>query len=265
MSKFLIFAILTSLPLFSKIYYAKVEPYQTITLKSAVSAKVLSVDLEAEGEMVGDREIIHLDDTVDRADLNSSKQSLIILNSSLEINREMLNSLKKSLNRQKGYYQRMNRLKTASTTQKDNAFNSFVSAQNQYLSTKDKIESIKRQILDMTLKITRLEDIISKKSIRVKEQYLYKLYLRAGDYVNPNSPLAIVQDHSKAKLILFIEPSELDNIKMKNIYIDGEVTNYRVNKVWNSADERYISSYRVEIYVDTPIGRFSKLVKVEFK
>ena len=265
MFKTIILFILSLSFLFSKIHYAKVEPYDSVVIKSAVSAKVLSVDLEAEGKMIGDREVIHLDDIVDKADLNSSKQSLQILQNSLKINTNMLNNLQKSLKRQKGYYNRLNKLSTASTTQKDNAFNSFVSSQNQYLSTKDKIESIKRQILDMGLKITRLQDTISKKSIRVQNQYLYKLSVRVGDYVNPSSPLLTIQDQTKAKLTLFIEPWELESIKGKIVYIDGNSTNYKVDKVWNSADEKYISLYRAEIYIKTPKDRFSNLVKIELK
>ncbi|SFV59698.1 hypothetical protein MNB_SV-9-1643 [hydrothermal vent metagenome] len=257
--------IISSVSIFADIHYAKVEPYQTITIKSAVSAKVLSVDLESEGEMIGDGEIIHLDDVIDKIDLKNSKDSLGILKSSLEINRDILSSLKKSLKRQKAYYQRINRLTTASTNQKDNAFNSFVSYENQYLSTKDKIGNIKKQILDMEFKINRLKDTIGKKSIKITNQYLYKISVRAGDFVNPSSPLAVVQDQSRGKLTLFLEPNEIKNIYDKKIYIDGEVTDYRIDKIWNSADDKYISLYRAEIYIKSPKNRFSKLMKVELK
>jgi multidrug resistance efflux pump len=265
MLKILIFLLLFISSLLSKVHYAKVEPYNSVVIKSAVSARVLYVDLEAEGKMIGDREVIHLDDIVDKADLNSSNQSLKILKNSLKINRDMLSNLNKSLKRQKGYYNRLNRLSTASTTQKDTAFNSFVSAQNQYISTQDKVESIKRQILDMKLKITKLKDIISKKSIQLQDKYLYKLSVRVGDYVNPNSPLLTSQDQTKAKLIIFLEPSELDNINSKRIYIDNNQTDYVLNKIWNSTDEKYISLYRAEIYIDRPKDIFSNLVKIEIK
>ena len=251
--------------LFAKVHYAKVEPFESVVLKSAVSAQVVEVDLEAEGKMISNKEVIHLDDHLDQIDLNASGKSLDMLRTMLEINQEIVSSLGDTLKRQKSYYERLNRLATASKTQKDNAFSGFVSAKNQYLSTKEKIETLKKQILDMEFRIAKLKDSIDKKNIRLKDRYLYKLAVRKGDFVNPGSPLATIQDHTRAKLILFLEPSELKGIKEKNVFIDGKKTAYKVDKVWNSADEKFISSYRAEIYIDTPEGHFSRLVKVELK
>ena len=249
----------------ARVHYAKVEPYESVVLKSAVSAQVVHVDLDAEGEMVSGREIIHLDDRLDKADLAASRNSLELLKNMLQINREMVESLADALKRQRGYYERLSKLATASKTQKDTAFVTFVSAKNQYLSTREKIETLKKQILDMEYKIVKLEDMIAKKTIRPKERYLYKLSVRKGDFVNPGSPLATVQDLSRGKLTLFLEPEELKNVRGKRVYIDGNETDYRVDKIWNVADEKFISSYRAEIYVDKPKGFFSRLVKVELK
>ncbi len=255
------------LPLFvmAKVHYAKIEPYNSVVLKSSVSAEVKSVDLDAEGAIVKDAGIIHLDDAMDIVDLNASKESLKLLQSILEINREIVSSLADALKRQQGYFERLNKLSTASKTQKDTAFVAFVSAKNQYLSTKEKIETLKKQILEMKYKIERLKDSIAKKNIHLKDRYLYKLIVRAGDFVNPGSPLASIQDLSRGKLILFLEPSELKNVKEKQVFIDGKKTGYRVDKVWNVADEKFISSYRAEIYIDKPENYFSKLVKVELQ
>jgi hypothetical protein len=74
-----------------------------------------------------------------------------------------------------------------------------------------------------------------------------------------------VQDLSRGKLILFLESSELKDVRSKKVFIDGKETQYRVDKVWHVADEKFISSYRVEIYIDKPGNYFSKLVKVELK
>ncbi len=249
----------------AKIHYAKVEPFEIVVIKSAVSALVQRVNLQAEGKMVVNAEIIHLDDHLDLKDLNSSKGSLEILHNMLKINQEIVASLEESLKRQKGYYERLNRLSTASKTQKDTAFNSFVSAKNQYLSTQEKIESLKKQILDMEYKISRLEDSISKKSIRLQNRYLYKLTAREGDFVNPGSALATIHDQTRAKLTLFLEPSELKDLDQKVIYIDGKETSYKVDKVWKVSDEKFISSYKTEIYIPKPSGYFSRLLKVELR
>ena len=227
----------TPLLIFAKVHYAKVEPYESVVLKSAVSALVMDVDLEAEGSVVDQKRVIYLDDRLDKINLKTSNETLLILHETLK--------------RQESYFQRMDKLKTASTTQKDNAFYSFASAKTQYL--------------DMQYKIAQLEDSIEKKSIVLNHMYLYEIMVRKGDYVTPGSPLASIVDASRAKLVLFLEPSELEEIEQKTVYLNGEKTEYKVDKVWRVADEKFISSYRAEIYITAPKGSFSKLMKVEVK
>jgi len=227
----------TPLLIFAKVHYAKVEPYESVVLKSAVSALVMDVDLEAEGSIVDQKRVIYLDDHLDKINLKTSNETLLILHETLK--------------RQESYFQRMDKLKTASTTQKDNAFYSFASAKTQYL--------------DMQYKIAQLEDSIEKKSIVLHHMYLYEIMVRKGDYVTPGSPLASIVDASRAKLVLFLEPSELEEIEQKTVYLNGEKTEYKVDKVWRVADEKFISSYRAEIYITAPKGSFSQLMKVEIK
>ena len=117
----------------------------------------------------------------------------------------------------------------------------------------------------MKYKAAQLEDILIKKSIIPDNKYLYKLMVREGDYVAPGTPLAEIQDASKAKLVLFLEPEELKGIKEKTVYINNKRTNNKVGKVWRVADETFISSYRAEIYIDAPKNEFSKLLKIEIK
>ncbi|MGB5506040.1 MAG: HlyD family efflux transporter periplasmic adaptor subunit [Sulfurovum sp.] len=227
----------TPLFLFAKVHYAKVEPYESVILKSAVSALVMDVDLDAEGSVVDQKRVIYLDDRLDKMNLKTSNENLLILHETLK--------------RQESYFQRMDKLKTASTTQKDNAFYSFASSKTQYL--------------DVQYKIAQLEDSIEKKSIVLQDMYLYEIMVRKGDYVTPGSPLARVVDASRAKLVLFLEPAELEQIEQKTVYLNGEKTDYKVDKVWRVADEKFISSYRAEIYITAPKGSFSKLLKVEIK
>ncbi len=221
----------------AKVHYAKVEPYDSVVLKSAVSAKVLSVDLNSEGRLVANGEVITLDDVIDKQDLKLSQ--------------EMLVGLKSSYKRKESYFNKLNRLNTASKTQKDGAYYNFIASKNQYLTTKFKIE--------------RLKDSISKKHIVLNNKYLYQLHTKAGEFVNFGSPLATIQDLSKAKLVLFLEPEEIKNLEEKSIYLDGNRTNLRVDKVWKTTDIRFISSYRAEIILNNPKFKFSKLLKVEIK
>jgi len=229
--------LLTPLLLFSKVHYAKVEPYESVILKSAVSALVMDVDLEAEGSVVDQKRVIYLDDRLDKINLQTSNENLLILHETLK--------------RQESYFKRIDKLKTASTNQKDIAFYSFASTQTQYL--------------EMQYKIAQLKDSIEKKSIVLDHMYLYEIIVRKGDYVSPGSPLARVVDIKRAKLVLFLEPEELTGIDKKKVYLNGEETAYKVDKVWRVADEKFISSYRAEIYIPTPEGLFSKLMKVEIK
>ena len=229
--------LLTPLFLFAKVHYAKVEPYESVTLKSAVSALVMDVDLDAEGNIVNQKRVVYLDDRLDRINLKLSKEKLL--------------TLRETLKRQESYFQRIDKLKTASETQKDNAFYSFSSAKTQYL--------------DLEYKIAQLEDSIEKKSIVLDHMYLYEIMVRKGDFVSPGSALARIVDASRAKLVLFLEPSEIAQIEQKEVYLNGKKTEYKVDKVWRVADEKFISSYRAEIYIPAPQGSFSKLMKVEIK
>jgi len=257
--------LMTPLFLFAKVHYAKVEPYESITLKSAVSALVMDVDLNAEGSMVNGKRVVYLDDRLDQFNLKASKQSVVLLQKMHGINQEIAKSLRETVKRQEGYYSRINKLSTASKTQKDNAYSSFASAKTQHLSTDEKVINLEKQILDMQFKVAQLEDSISKKSLVLENMYLYKLMVRKGDFVAPGSALAQIADASRAKLVLFLELEELENIDQKIVYLDGVKTEYKVDKVWRVADEKFISSYRAEIYIPAPAGSFSKLVKVEIK
>jgi len=257
--------LVSPLLMFAKIHYAKIEPFETIMLKSSVSALVVDINLEAEGKMLSSTRIVQLDDALDKVNLEASKKSIVLLHEMLDINKDIANSLSDMVSRQEGYYKRINNLSTASKTQKDNAYSSFTTAKTQYLGTKEKIVNLEKQILDMQYKIAQLEDMIVKKTLVLEQQYLYKLFVRKGDFVAAGSKLAQVMDTSKAKLILFLEPEELENIKDKKVYLDGKKTDYKVDKVWRVADEKFISSYRAEIYIGAPKNTFSKLLKVEIK
>ncbi|MBU1667938.1 hypothetical protein KKC13_05925 [bacterium] len=261
----ILFLLLTPLFLFSKVHYAKVEPFENIMLKAAVSAQVTKTQLALEGTKVQSATIIQLDNRLDKIKLDSSQASLKLVDSMLKTNQNILLALGSSLKRQKEYYNRISNISSASKTQKDNAFYGFTNAKTQYFSTKEKIDSLKKQRLDLNYEIARLEDSITKKSIKVKNKFVYKLLVNEGDFVNMGTPLAEVKDLSSAKLVLFLEITELQNIKNKTIYINDKASDYKISKIWEVADEKFISSYRTEIVIKNPKESFSELLKVEFK
>ncbi len=260
-----ILLLLTPLLLFSKVHYAKVEPLESITLKSAVSAQVLEAKIALEGRRVKADTIIRLDDKLDKIKLSSSRASLKLIESMIATNRKILLALKESLARQEAYYLRISNVASASKTQKDNAFYAFTNAKTQYFSTKEKIDSLKKQRLDLQFEIARLKDSISKKTIIIHNKFLDKLLVHKGDFVNMGTPLAEIKDLTSAKLVLFLEADELKDIKKKIIYIDDKATNYKVSKIWLVTDKKFISSYRAEIIIRNPKESFSKLLKVELK
>ena len=257
--------LLSPILIFAKVHYAKVEPYESITLKSAVSAQVVNTKIELEGREVKSNTIIQLDDKLDKIKLKSDREALKLINSMIKINQNNLSSLGESKSRQKIYYNRISNISTASMTQKDKAFYSYISAKTQYFSTKEKIDSLKKQKLDLIYNIERLKDSIAKKSIKLQNRFLYKLLVNRGDFVNMGVPLAQIKDLTKAKLVIFLEADEIKDIKSKTIYIDDKATKYKISKIWSVADEKFISSYRTEIVVDNPEVSFSKLLKVEFR
>ena len=59
--------VLLAMPLllFAKVHYAKVESYESVVLKSAVSGLVMDVNLSAEGTTILSQKIIHIDDKLD--------------------------------------------------------------------------------------------------------------------------------------------------------------------------------------------------------
>jgi multidrug efflux pump subunit AcrA (membrane-fusion protein) len=230
-----------------------------------VNALVLEVDLESEGQMIEKKKIIALDDSLDKKQLLSSKQSIKLLEQMLDINKDIAQSLNDTVIRQEGYYQRLNRLTTASKTQKDKAYSTFSSAKTQYLGTKEKIINLEKQILDLEYKMAQLQDSIAKKVIVIYDKYLYKILIRKGDFVTAGTPLVEIKDVSRAKLVIFLDEEDLEEIAHKIVYLNDEKTEYKVNKVWRIADEQFISSYRAEIFIPSPKTFFSKLMKIEIK
>jgi hypothetical protein len=143
----------------------------------------------------------------------------------------------------------------------------MVGAENQWLSTKEKALNLEKSLLDLDYKIAMLEDRIAKKNIRLDNRYLYKLMVRAGEYASPGMALAVVDDLSRGKLVLYLSPEEVEKVRSgkAKLSIGGKPSDAKFSKIWKETDEKYLSSYRAEIPV--PAGRypFSSLVKVEIR
>ncbi|WP_457605487.1 hypothetical protein [Nitratifractor sp.] len=257
-------ALLSSVGLFAAEHYARLEPLERTTLKAAAAGEIVAADLKAEGRMLSDAVPVRIDDTLDREDLNRSLRSVKLLEETLKITRRTLPGLEESYRRKKRYQEKMQTLTTASQTQKDNAYYGMVSAQNQLLATREKEIGLERQILDLRQKIATLRDRIAKKNPKVRNRYLYKLLVRKGEYASPGLPLAILDDLSRGKLVIYLSPEEIRELPQKSIWIDGKKRNLRFAKIWKETDEKYLSSYRAEIHLK-PEAPFGSLHKVEIK
>jgi len=246
-------------------YYSKIEPVDSFYIKSSVSGQIVDVKEEYEGKNSDSTIIIHIDDKIDIMDLKSSRKKLLLLKSNIELSKESVAYTKKSMKIDQSNYNRIKDLSTYSKVQKDAKLLSLINSKNNYLKSKNSLQNLQTQKLDLELKIEILKDKIEKKNIKINNGlYIYKIYPHIGDFVNMGSPLVDVQDLSFGKLSVFVSSEDLENIENKKIYLNDKLSEYKIDKVWKVADMQNISSYRVEIIIDKP-KRFSKLIKVEFK
>jgi len=257
---FLIFFIYS---LYADTYYAKLEPVDMITLKSEVNGKVVLAREDLEGKIANGL-IVKIYDKLNREDLKSAKESLKLTNEMIKLNQNILPDLKKSMQKKFNLYQKVTNLDSTSLNNKNALFSAYIAAKNQFFATKEKILNLKAQRVNLQQKINSLIDLINKKSIKVKNKYLYSLNVKAGEFVNIGAPIATIADISKAKLTIYLNSDDLKDIDKKSIYIDGKKTDLKFNKIWKIADKEYISSYKAEIILK-PFKEFSKLVKVEIK
>ncbi len=263
--KIFVAILLLTFELFAGVYYAKVEPVESYTIKSAASGKVMNAYEDAEGQVSKGGVIVQLDDLLNKEDLKNSKLKLRTLKEMLKITLKNLENAKKIAKIREKNYEKIKKMKTKSRVEKDNELVNMINSENQVLSLMSSAESLKSQINDQNYKIASLEDLIAKKRITIPKGFLiYKLYIKDGDYVNVGTPVADVEDISKAKLTIFVSKEDYDLAKNGVIYLDGKKTSYKVNKLWDVADTQNISSYKAEIVIKAP-KVFSKLVKIELK
>jgi len=228
--------ILSICTVFANEYYAKLEPIQNYVVKSSVSGKVVYSNTKVEGNIAKNDVIIEIDTTLNKIELEQSKNKLNLVNEMIDI--EALN------------LDRLNKVTSKSQFEKD--------------TQKLKVINLQSTKADLVIKIETLKDTLKNKKLIEKSKYISNIYVKEGDYVNPGTSLYDAKDVTKAKLEVYIPIDIIDDIKTKTIYLDGKETNTKINKIYNVADENHISSYKVQLLVDKPKA-FSRLVKIEFK
>lgn len=217
-------------------FYAKLEPIHSYTVKSSVNGKVVFSNTDIEGKKADNSKIIEIDSSVDKIDLKQTQNKL--------------NAINKILKLEDKNYNRLLKVSSKSGFEKD--------------SQKIKVINLETSKADLLIRIANLKDSIKNKKLVEEDYYIYNIAVKKGDYVNPGTLLYEAKDLSKGKLEIFIPISDVDLIKSKKIYMDGKETNLKLNKVYDVADSKHISSYKAELIIENP-KTFSRLVKIEFK
>ncbi len=229
-------------------YEAKVEPFEIYKIKSSVGGEVVKAFKDLEAKNVKNREIVKIDDRQNLIDLKNLQAQVKILNEEIKNQRAIVK-------RKKDIYEKYKNLKTKSQSEKDMKFYDYTAAKNQLLTLLSQLNSTEANI-------EKLKDTVSKKNIKVSG-YVYKIYVNRGDYVAPGMLIADVYDTSKQKLDIYIPIDEIDGVKNKKVYINGKKSNFKIYKIWNVPDTRYVTSYKAELVGDGL--KFGEIVKVELK
>ena len=251
--------------LYGSEYFAKANPVDEFHIKSSVSGQVVSVSLNSEGKVSDGGLVLKIDDKIDLADLASCKSKLEITHETIQLLQESVENSKRSMQIAKSSYARVKNLQSYSRVQKDAKLTALINSTNSFIQSQTNLQKQKTAQSDLEVKIESLKDKIDKKNIKIKKgDLIYKIYPNVGDFVGMGAKLVDSYDISHAKLVIYINESDLSTIQDKKIYLDGKVTDYKIDKLWSVADSKNISSYKAEIIIDAP-KLFSKLVKVELK
>ncbi len=221
---------------YSSEYYSKLMPYESYSIKSAVSGKVIYVNSKIEGSTAKKSTIIKIDSKLNEIELSQNRKKLASLNSMINI--EKLN------------YERLNKVSSKSKFEKD--------------TQKLKVINYESQKADLIIRIESLKDTIKNKKLVENSNYIFNIAVKEGDYVNPGTLLYEAKDLSKGKLEIYVPIESIESIKDKSIFIDGVKSDVKIDKIYEVADSTHISSYKVELVLNN-VNQFSRLVKVEFK
>ena len=234
--KILTLFLLTITTIFASEYYAKLEPIESYQIKSAVSGKVIYSNSKIEGLKANNSTIIEIDSMVNKVELEQSRNKLKYIDEMIKI--------------ETNNYDRLNQVSSKSAFEKD--------------TQKLKVINLESLKADMIVKIDTLKDIISNKKLIEKSNYIFNIAVKEGDYVNPGTLLYEAKDLSKGKLEIFVPIAQIEEIKNKEIFLNGVKSDIKISKIYEIADSTNISSYKVELILDN-VKIFSRLVKIEFK
>ncbi|MDX1295481.1 MAG: HlyD family efflux transporter periplasmic adaptor subunit, partial [Sulfurimonadaceae bacterium] len=216
------------------------------------------------GALLGEEAYLRIDDELDRIELEKTRSKIVLLNNTIELNQQMSANYEKVVAMKGANYERVQQLKMRSQVEKDREFYDFIGTRNQLIALEKETENMKIQVNDLQMLERRLLRSISDKSHSAPGYTLYALLVKEGQVVNPGTPLAQLADVRRAKLTVYLSADDRKGVEERVIYIDGIRSTYKIDRLWNIADAKHLSSYKAEIVIDAP-EQFSRLVKVEFK
>jgi len=222
-----------TLPLLAGSYKARIEPLERVTLSAQYGGLIVKLDQNDELKML-DKTVLVIDHALESQELANAEAKRALLNDQIRIKQRQYNRIK--------------------------------NLKGQSLFTKERYQSellvLKMQKNDLMTQIAKLKDIIAKKEITLHHRYLKKLYLRQGAFVAPGMKLMDVEDLSGSRIVLYVDAEDRAGLKSKKITVDGKTDHgYTIQKVAETTDERYLSSYRVEL-VREGSAPFGKIVTV---
>lgn len=229
-----IFFLLAPLALFAQSYMAKIQPYETYTLYAQTSGEVSYADKNDETKIVS-KLLIQLDDSLENDKLKLYKEQLDFYNEKLKLYEKN--------------YKKFLKISGKSEYDKD----------EKYYDVLD----LKITISSLKLSIAELKDTIAKKSLHVKNKYIKEIKVNPGDYVATGAELGTVYDISKSKLIVYASSEDYENIKNKEVFIDGKKGVATIEKIDETVDDTYVSAHKITLVLQNQ--NFGKVVSVEFK
>ncbi|VAY86971.1 hypothetical protein MNB_ARC-1_954 [hydrothermal vent metagenome] len=231
--------LLFSLKLLATSYMGKIEPKNIVVVKSEVSGIVKQVKQNARYNFVKNDNLVLLD------------------TAKLDIE---VNSLTKEVQNQKKVFKiKEKRYKSKA---KISTISNYEKAQEE-LAMRQALQNLYG--LSKQLKLKQLEQ--KKHIFSIKNKYVGNIYVRENDFVSMGSMIMDIYDISESKITIFVSRNDIENIKDKDIYIDGNKSDYKITFISKITDKIYISSYKVEI---SRINKdenmlFGKVVTVDFK
>lgn len=235
MRVFLLF--LWPLVLWAETYFARVEPLRTYTIAAETAGRVAHIDKSAEGRVADKRPVAQLDRTLKAAELEAAQTRHANLQESYEIRKKQV--------------ERNAQIASRSRLERENDRLGLLELHSQLASAKENL--------------VRLSEAYEAAQVSAPGLFVHRILVEEGSFVAVGTPLLTAHDVSGSRLVIFVRAEALYGLEHKEIMVEGALSNYRVDKVWQSADDQQISAYRVELTGPPPQGPFSKVVKVEFR